>query len=416
MFLLAILCETLEPQTIISVEQAARLVVPQTRGELQCQVIPLRPVLDFSFRFQAGYMAQVPLRQYRGPGHKWVLITRIEPELTRQPVYLLDRLNLPDVPDENADGEAGGGYVLGEGRYLASFALMDDEGRVCRAGWTIEARLGAAAHTVKMASGPGTVREISLRYGRAPVSAPIRRMTVLLHAAPVSPRMSKVQANDAMILLESLSSLLDLVPARSVRLVVFSLDRQKEIYRDENFTLDQLEAVRQAIFDLQLSTVDYRQLQNPAGPANFLSRLVTDELRAETRSDAVVFLGPYARSAAKPVFHVEAERNAKPVFFYVEYRSQRPPSSAPGAARDEFAGVGTFIASQARTSQTGNDLSGNGTWVIPDPAQVDMIDGRANFASARDAIDYLVSQLKGRTLPVTTPQDFSKAIQRIAAH
>jgi hypothetical protein len=80
-----------------------------------------------------------------------------------------------------------------------------------------------------------------------------------------------------------------------VRLVVFNLDQQKEIFREEHFHSDQMSAVSQAVFDLQLATVDYRQLQNPAGSPDLLERLAKEELREKDRSDAVVFLGPRTR-------------------------------------------------------------------------------------------------------------------------
>ena len=150
---------------------------------------------------------------------------------------------------------------------------------------------------------------------------------MLLHAAPASPRRSTIQASDAVTLLGALSSLLDLAPADSVRLVVFNLDRQKEIYRQERFTPDQLETVRQAMFDLQLGVVDYQTLQHPEGRVDLLAGLVNRELEAENRSDAVVFLGPHGTLGrqARPGDRESAAR-AAPKFFYVEY--QRPVTFA----------------------------------------------------------------------------------------
>jgi hypothetical protein len=376
--------------------------------------VPLRPVLDFSFRFQAGYVVRVPLNQYHGAGHHWIVITQVQAESGGQPVYFLDRLNLPSIPESNAVGEAGGGYVLGEGSYRVLFALVDDQGRVCRAEWKIDAALGVGARSVKMAVKPGTIDEISLRTARsvqASNTPPIGRLTVLLHAAPVSPRASKVQANDAVILLGALASLLDLAPARSVRLVVFSLDQQKEIYRQENFTVDQLGAVRQALFDLQLATVDYRQLQNPTGSADLLKRLANEEIQSSNPSDAVVFLGPQARSTENPP--VEARR-VGPRFFYVEYRALRrgQPSNS---SRDEFAGVGTSIERQREEAGSPADIGGSGRYVIPKQTQIDGIDGPSGSSAPRDSIDYLVGKLKGKTLVVSTPSGFAKAIEQVTA-
>jgi hypothetical protein len=404
-------------QTMVSESQAARFQVPQTQGVLQCQIVPLRPVLDFSFRFQAGYTVRVPLNQYQGPRHRWILVTRIEPEAGGKPVYFMDRVRLPIATGQELEGTAGGGYLLGVGRYRAFLALLDDQSRVCRSQWNIEANLGSGSHSVKMAIGPGTIQQISLRRvrsGDAESPAPIGRLTVLLHATPIAAGRAKVRAGEAVILLGALSSLLDLAPARSVRLVMFSLDQQKEIYREDNFTSGQLEAARQALFDLQLATVDYRQLQNHTGGMDLLKRLVDRELLAENRSDAVVFLGPHSRSDTKPAFQTAPRNDGAPGFFYVEYFSQRPIAPIPGGP-DDLTGVGTSIGSQPRTSQSAHDPGGNGTWVVPDPAQIGVINGPSRFGASRDTIDYLVSQLKGKTFRVSTPVDFAKAIDQIRA-
>jgi len=390
---------------------------------LKCEVEPLRPVLDFSFRFHAGYTAWVPLSQFRGAGHKWTVVVRIEPGLGGQPVYFEDTLNLPDVPDTKLEGQAGGGYLLGEGFYRASLLLVDDQNRGCRSEWNIEAALGGEDRHVKMAIEPGTVQEVSWRGARsvsARGDAPLGRLTVLLHAAPVSPHLSQMDASDAVTLLGALSSLMDLAPAESVRLVVFNLDQQKEIYRHEHFTLDQLEAVRQAIFDLQLAVVDYKTLQNPNGHLDLLNSLVSRELRAESRSDAVVFLGPHARSEDKPAAPPETRDGRGPKFFYVDYQvaTMALPPFGGGRGRGGRGrnASGMPDASQPMSTRGGivPNLSGgggNGAAGVDPLAQA----GSVPMLEPRDTIDFLVATLKGKTLVVRTPGDFAKAMRLIAA-
>jgi hypothetical protein len=403
-------------QTVLPPERGAKLFGRSGLGVLKCRVQPLRPVLDFSFRFHAGYIAWVPLSQYRGPGHKWTAAVRLQPEPAGQPVYLVERLRLPDVPDTRVDGEAGGGYLLGEGSYRASLLLLDDQGRACRADWKIDAQLGAVDRHVKMAIDPGTVQEVSLpgtRSVHAPGEAPLSRLTVLLHAAPESPRASKLQGSDAVTLLGALSSLLDLTPAKSVRLVVFNLDQQKEIYRQEHFTLDQLEAVRQAIFDLQLAVVDYHTLLNPMGHLDLLANLVNAELHAEDRSDAVVFLGPHARPTDSRIFGVESPAAGAPKFFYVEYqRPQVSPALMAGRSarmgrRDAMAGGISDAATPTVRAGGGLNIPGG---ITPD----DGADSPSPVRQPRDTIDYLVTALKGKTLVVYTADDFAKAMKQIA--
>ena len=44
---------------------------------LRCDVTPIKPALNFSFRFQAGYRVAVPAAQYLGKGHRWTVLTRL---------------------------------------------------------------------------------------------------------------------------------------------------------------------------------------------------------------------------------------------------------------------------------------------------------------------------------------------------
>ena len=152
---------------------------------LRCEVTPIKPSLNFSFRFQAGYVVHVPMDQYSGPGHGWAMLTRITPEGGgQQPVYLATRVRLPPIPKTKVAVEVGGGYLLGEGRYDVSWTLLDDSGRVCRASWRVDAKLGRHERQLNLAMPHDTVADFRLR-GRsdrklgADDAAPIR-LTVLL--------------------------------------------------------------------------------------------------------------------------------------------------------------------------------------------------------------------------------------------
>lgn len=378
------------PQTLAQADRVAPFFERKDLGVLKCQAAPLAPVLDFRFRFRAGYTVRAPLDQYRGQGHQWAVMVRIRPEGGGAAEYFTDLLKLPDIPDLQAQGDAGGGYLLSQGRYHASFLMVDDAARACRAEWNIEVPASPASVTE---AGPA-----------------LDSLTVLLHAAPVSPRLSKVQASDAVTLLGALSSLLDLAPAKRVRLVVFNLEQQKVIYQEEHFTSAQMESVRQAVFDLQLATIDYRALQNPTGSQDLLARLVDQELRAGNRSDAVVFLGPHARATAKVDLGPGKGRPAEPGFFYLQY--ERPAMRPAGSSADEFARVGSGIASQ-RAWNVDDGATGHPA-AVPDRGLIDSIDGPTAFGPPHDSIDTLVTTLKGKTLVIRTPTDFAKAMKQIA--
>ena len=127
---------------------------------LACSVSAIKPALNFGFRFQAGYIVSVPMNQYRGTGHRWTVLLRITPE-SGNPVYLLSRYRLPEVPKTNAEVEVGGGYLLGEGRYRVAWKLTDETGRVCRKDWRVQARLSRSESKVKVAMAPQSIEPFS---------------------------------------------------------------------------------------------------------------------------------------------------------------------------------------------------------------------------------------------------------------
>ncbi len=333
---------------------------------LRCQVRPIRPSLDFGFRFQAGYVVTVPMDQYSGPGHGWAMLTRITPEGGgRQPVYLASRVRLPPVPKTKVNKEVGGGYLLGEGRYDVNWTLLDDTGRICRSSWRVDARLGRRERQVNLAMPRDTVADFTLRgrSGRkrgADDAAPIR-LTVLLHAAPLFPFRTRLRASDRVVLLGLLSSLLERVPVRSVRLVIFNLDQQKTLLRQDAFAPDALDQVAQALNSTELGLVDYHVLQNPRGHVDLLAGLMNLELRAEAPSDVVVFLGPETRYVDKlPPAALEDPTGAAPQFFNLQLKPYfRSGPSLP------------------------------------------------------DSISLATAKAKGKTIVIRTPADFAKAIEQI---
>ena len=137
---------------------------------LACDVTPIRPILNFSFRFQAGYVVHVPMQQYSGPGHFWGTLMRVTPESGDQkPVYLGGRTRLPPIPQTKMQLELGGGFLLGEGRYRVAWKLFDDAGRVCRKNWTIDAKLSRGERKVKVALPPWLAscpRKKAMLFGR----------------------------------------------------------------------------------------------------------------------------------------------------------------------------------------------------------------------------------------------------------
>jgi hypothetical protein len=332
---------------------------------LRCDTRPLRPALDFGFRFQAGYVVRVPMNQYLGKGHLWGIVMRITPE-GGEPVYLGSRLRLPEVPPTHAQMQISGGYLLGVGRYRVAWKLYDETGRVCHKEWKIDARPGFGDRKVRMALAPGSVSPLYRRTPAAaqpnPDDAPPLRLTILVHAAPGSRRRTRFSGRDTLMLIGTLSSLLGRLPTRSVRLVVFNLDQQKVLYRQNDFTPGRLGEVEQAIGTLQLGTVDYHVLQNRGGQVALLSDLVNREFAAGEPPDVVLFLGPMGSLGERfPAQLVPKPPANGPRFVYLQYR---PP----------------FLRMQA---------------TLP------------------DLIHSMVSKLRGKVVVMSSPGDFERGIEQI---
>jgi len=367
-----ILTASLPAQTIVD---PARLSDDQKNFEprstdkpLHCEVMPIHPTLDFNFRLQSGYLMRVPMNQYEGSGHAWFVLERITPqEGNQQPVYLAARVRLPTVPAQNKNEiETGGGYYLGPGRYDVAWKLMDDSGRVCRKTFTVDAKPSHAERKVKVAMEPGTVAQFGGR--RAPNAvrdkddaAPLR-VTVLLHAAPISPRRSRMTPRDRLMLMGILSSFLERVPVRNVRLTAFNLEQQRELYRQDHFQPGNMGELGQSINSMELALVDYHVLQNRGGHLDLLTDIINRELTEQSPSDVVLFLGPLARFDDKiHADDLERPQPAGPKFVYFQYR---PPMRVQQA-------------------------------VLP------------------DTIAKAVGKLKGKTFIIRTPGDFAKAIEQV---
>jgi len=375
-----------DPDHIAAIRKAFES--PPAAAPLECEITKVAPSLNFSFRFQGGYSMRVPLSQFQGTGHGWIVLLKVKPE-TGEPVYLVHTFDLPDIPDTKLLGEVEGGFLAGEGKYHVQAVAEDDLHRVCRAQWDIDAKFNSSERKLKPAMPPGSVAEIASPMASGPSSeAPkISRLTILLHAAPLSPRLSKLQAGDVLMLEGSLSALLNQLPAQSVRLVVFNLEQQRVLLRQDGFTAAGIEDVAKAINEIQLGLVDYKVLQNTAGPIELLTNLIDAELQAPEPPDEVVFLGPRARTHLDiPKDAFGNRRTPMPRFYYVQY----------------WPVLRVFASALSMRNATPAEMSR--TAPLPPPYTA---------PTPIDSIALAIDRLKGNTILVRTPGEFADAIKRI---
>jgi hypothetical protein len=341
----------------------------RTEGDrkLRCNIRRVNPRLNFGFRFQTGYSIEVPLRQYSPGNHSWSAVLRVTPEESeREPVWLVSRARIPSIPETKATAQFGGAFLVGEGKYRVDIMLVDDSGRSCTADWNIRAKLSDDVREVRPGLPRGAVDDISLRLwrsksGLSPVSDDAQYdISILLHAAATAPNRMRLRQYDRMLLMSSLVSMLERLPVRNVRLTVFTMDRQKELYHTSDLTAASFGKALDALDALELGTVDFDTLQNRRGHVDLLSELLNRELSAGQRADAVIFLGPLARwTESIRDESLPAAADAPPVY-YIQLRPWR-----------------TFRPVQP------------------------------------DTISRAVRKMRGRTKEVYTPDDFAEAIQEV---
>jgi hypothetical protein len=435
---------------------------------LRCEVAPLPPVLNFAFRFQAGYTFHVPLAQYPGATRGWSALTSITPEGgNRQPTVLLAYHQLSDASKSDQNFDIHGAYFLGVGRYSVESALRDDRNRICRKQWRITVQLSRSDRAAQSELPPYTVRPVSapaLPDTRHPDHTRPMRLSLLLNAAAFSPRRIAMRPIDRAVLLGSLTALLEHLPATSVRLVVFSLEQQREVFRSDNFALPELSKVADAIGALQLATVDVHVLQKPLGHVEFLAALIHRELQAEAPADTVIFLGPMSRYGNKiPADALQSSAPAQPRFFYVRYEGPRRravPSNIAGIPDTGIAFPGGRSGGPLQGTGSGTESTGSSSSAadVPPPSLPRLppssgSGGMGGGGSAgtsgssggqgaggggggrgtgggrgggtglppmppsmepqSDMIAEAVSRLKGKTLAIHSPSDLAKAIRKI---
>jgi len=403
---------------------AADLAAPASG--LRCEIEPIAPKLNFSFRFQAGYTVRVPLSQFSGLGHRYTMVLAVTPQDSRRTVYLHGSLALPEVPKTKGAAQSAGSFLLGEGTYGAVLTVRDDSGRGCRREWSIEARLKVGERAAKVPMPPGTVADISESgiVGTEDEANDGPRLTILLHAAPVRPRAAGISPGNVELLLGAVSSLMHQARVSSAKLIAFNLDQQREIYRDENFRLRDLGKLSQSIYGLQLALIDYKAMQNST-PADLISSLVDGETESANPSSAVVFLGPRGRTNS--ILRKDAldpPRRRPPNFFYLEYEPWRrmgpPPVADPmpgrsgrgGGSGDAGGGGSGARAGGSGEPSGGSGGRGGGSGVRPrDLGGMEP----SPFADRPDLLQQAVKALKGKTFVVHEAGEFARAIEQIRA-
>ncbi|MFN9430070.1 MAG: hypothetical protein ACK6DX_07985 [Acidobacteriota bacterium] len=269
-----------------------------------CRVLPFPARPNFEFQFWAGYDIAVPMKQFEKEGRErpMAIAVKVTPD---QPgakgTYLFSRAAFPSkIPPElwavkNAEMNLGGGFLVGMGKYQVELWVMDSAQRSCYRRWKVEAN--DTSVPTKMSR--NEVRDSGfdswegLQGGSGTVS-------VYVHAAAFVRRRitTKLSAWDRAVLLGSLRSLLEVGGFARARVKVFHLDGRRVLFEREDFSKGDFEQLMDVLMGLNLGTVSYETLKGPNEEV-FLTGLMGEEAARDSKSDAVVFLGPTSRSGPK---------------------------------------------------------------------------------------------------------------------
>jgi hypothetical protein len=361
---------------------------------LPCSIRTVKPQLNFGFRFQTGYKFETSLDPYLDGEHHWYIVFRVTPEThPGPPVYFFDSLDLQARSLRGLVGEDDGSFQTGEGRYRVKWALIDDLGRVCRQEWTVDAHLGFRERSEKVAMPPGAVDDFSspsMESSRTATKS--RHVTILLNAGMPVIRRGAQPGDSWGMLLSMLASTMEQMPEASFRVVVFDSQQQRELFRKDNFTADDMNVVARLVNAKEHWTVDYHSLQDAAGEWHLLRDLENKEIDAPSPADAVIFLGvPDGRFDRMPPGMPGPKTAVR--FFYLKYGN---PPPFPGSTR---------FGPGARA--TGAEIRDPRLWTL------DAITPKGARADIPDFIERSVQRLKGKIFLISSPANFSKALAAI---
>ncbi|MFN0105576.1 MAG: hypothetical protein ACKV2U_26250 [Bryobacteraceae bacterium] len=278
--------------------QAVRKVFEGTppKNTLTCQIETMAPRLGFSLMHWSGFNLSIPVKQFPpgGPAGVFALAIQVTPK-DGAPTYLGERFTLQQIPEgqvipKNAAISYMGGYYIGPGEYRVRFFASDSRNAECRKDWTIKVKAGKIPPRLERNQVTAVGEE---RWRGLAKDAPPSRLTVIIEAAPLSPRRSMVRLSsyDRSILLTSLTTLLDSTKATAATVIAVDPRNRKVIFSTDDFTPRELGRLARAIAGINLGVVSLETLKGPNATA-FMETVLTTAQDPAAKSEAVVFLGP----------------------------------------------------------------------------------------------------------------------------
>ena len=329
----------------------AVLEAGEARQDLPCKVEEVKPLLGFDLKFHSGFEVSVPMRELAGSENLLTIVFRVRPEGKADgDRYFIQRLKVPAL-EEDAKGDAflQGGFDVGEGKYQIDWLMRDRTERVCSSSWKVDAALPVKDKQIEMNEPADTVEPSQFDHfqeeppvARNSTETPLS-VKILMNFAPQRARSATLQPVDTSALVSILRTISRDPKIGRFSLVVFNMQDQKVLYRQDNADRIDFPKIGEALRELKLGTVDFSKLATKNSETEFLSELLQKELAGTEAPDALVFAGPKVlldqnvpQEALKSVGTLDY-----PVFYlnYNLYPQQIPWRDSIGHAVKHFRGV-----------------------------------------------------------------------------
>jgi hypothetical protein len=280
---------------------AAILESTDNRKDLPCTVTAVKPFLGFDMKFHGGYDVQTPLKELSGAENQLTMVFRVVPEgHADSPVYFKQHYSVPAI-DENAGGSAylQGAFELGEGKYHVDWLMRDRTERICSFHWDSEASIPQKDRPMTVDISPGAIQPADAELFRE--ETPVQRekaatplnVKVMVNFAPQDSSSSTMQPFDTIALVSILRSIARDPRVGCFSVVAYNMQEQRVIYRQQDAAQIDFPALGQALTSLNLGTIDLKRLSQKHGDSEFLSKLITSEMKEDKQApDAVIFAGP----------------------------------------------------------------------------------------------------------------------------
>jgi hypothetical protein len=277
----------------------AVLALQEPRNELPCTVTPIKPAVGFDFTFHSGYNVVVPMKGLAGPGNELTVLFRVVPQDHKDaPVYMSQKVPVPPLDKRmTGNGAIQGTFALGEGRYHVDWLMRDQRSRVCANSWDLDAKLSPKDLQLKPWVQPTFVQPLQeTLFGEEPpvqrdAQSGLLKVDVIVNFAPQNPNAAVLDVNDLQGLVAILRRIARDPHIGEYSLVACSLQAPKILSRQENVNRIDFPAVGEALKSLQLGLIDAKQLSMKDGAAQFMARLVREQLRKQG-PDALIIVGP----------------------------------------------------------------------------------------------------------------------------